>query len=352
MRLATLFSGVGAPEQAAKRVYGDSLELVFACEWDKFARQSFTANYSLSEEHFHRDINDLDGTQYKGKVDCIVGGSPCQDFSVAGLRAGIDGVRGQLIWEYYRIIKEVKPKYFIYENVKGMKSDKGGKTLADFLEVFEQLGYHCHHSVLNSKHYGVPQNRERIFIVGFLDETEHSMFKFAEKTELTKSIRDVLEESVEDKRYLSVRALKGYAKHKDRHEGRGNGFAFKPKEVDDVASCLTTRYGSRPTDTYIFDDTSSGKRVSEKIALPTYEDFVRGINTLTSDSQKVIRRLSPRECFRLQDFPDSFKFVVSDSQLYKQAGNSMTVAVVEMIFHQIVVAVGAAGSLTDGVKEN
>jgi DNA (cytosine-5)-methyltransferase 1 len=305
MKLATLFSGVGAPEQGAKRVYGDALELVFACEWDKYARESFNANYKIAPEHFHKDINELDGTQYQGQVDCIVGGSPCQDFSLAGLRTGIDGHRGQLIWQYYRIIKEVKPKYFIYENVKGILSDKEGKTLSDFLEVFRTLGYLCHFEVLNSKDYGVPQNRERLFIVGFLDEDEYFRFRFADKIPLTRTISDVLEDDVGDKFYLSEKALSGFTKHKERHQEKGNVFAFKPKHIDDIASCLTTKYGGRATDTFVYVD------------------------------KKVIRKLTPRECFRLQDFPDSFKFVVSDTQLYKQAGNSMTVAVLEMIFIQL-----------------
>ncbi|HET8686173.1 MAG TPA: DNA (cytosine-5-)-methyltransferase, partial [Methanosarcina sp.] len=139
MRIGTLFSGIGSPEQAAQRVW-DNSELVFACEWDKFARQSFKANYEIAEEHFHKDINDMDGHQYAGKVNIIVGGSPCQDFSIAGLRAGVDGHRGQLIWQYFRIINEVRPPVFIYENVKGMISDKGGNTIQDFLEVFRSIG--------------------------------------------------------------------------------------------------------------------------------------------------------------------------------------------------------------------
>ena len=121
MRIGTLFSGIGSPEQGASRVY-DDLDLVFACEWDKYARESFKANYDIQDEHFHKDIADMDGTQYKDKVDIIIGGSPCQDFSIAGLRKGIEGNKGVLIYEYIRIIDEVSPPIFIYENVKGMLS--------------------------------------------------------------------------------------------------------------------------------------------------------------------------------------------------------------------------------------
>ena len=139
LRYGCLFSGIGAPLQGAYRVYGkENVEHIFSCEFDKYARQSFQANYEIEDEHFHIDVNEMDGKQYKDKVDIIIGGSPCQDFSIAGLRAGIDGHRGQLIWQYYRIIMEAQPEIFIYENVKGMVSDKGGKTLNDFLQIFRE----------------------------------------------------------------------------------------------------------------------------------------------------------------------------------------------------------------------
>ena len=131
MRIGTLFSGIGSPEQGAKRVYKD-LELIFACEWDKFARESFNANYKIDQSHFHNDICNMNGKQYKDKIDILIGGSPCQDFSLAGLRKGIDGNKGILIYEYIRIIEEVQPPIFIYENVKGMLSDKGGKNYKRF----------------------------------------------------------------------------------------------------------------------------------------------------------------------------------------------------------------------------
>lgn len=312
MRIGTLFSGIGAPEQAAIRVYGDKFEHVFACEWDKFARQSFNAIYDIDEKHFHKDINDMDGKQYAEQTDIIIGGSPCQDFSIAGLRAGVEGKRGSLIWQYFRIIDEVRPPVFVYENVKGMLSDKNGKTLQDFLEVFRSIGYFCHWDVLNSKDYGVPQNRERVFIVGFLDHEAYYRFQFAPKVKLEKRLKDVFESEVDDKYYLSDKFVHGMQTHKERHKDRGNGFAFEPKSADEIESinCLSCGYGSRATDTYI------------------YEDDYR------------IRKLTPLECWRLQDFPDEAHEKakaagVSDSQRYKQAGDSITVAVMEMIFRQI-----------------
>jgi len=392
MKLATLFSGVGAPEQASKRVYGDGLELVFACEWDKYARESFNANYKIAPEHFHKDINELDGTQYQGQVDCIVGGSPCQDFSLAGLRAGIDGHRGQLIWQYYRTISEIKPKYFVYENVKGMLSDKNGKTLSDFLEMFRTLGYLCHFEVLDSRDYGVPHHRERLWLVGFLDEREYFKFRFADKIPLTRTIRDVLEDAPGSKYFLSkpideynqesqgnkvcdgdvfhtlVAGTHGYAngyvvddKPKILQVGRGynkggehdicptitsnsfehNNFVVSSKVSKDIKPSVRENFirdyeqivaSDKPV---FYSECKSGFQdnkvcLTESACLRAHND-----NLFTLDKQKVIRKLTPRECFRLQDFPDSFKFVVSDTQLYKQAGNSMTVVVLEMIFRQL-----------------
>lgn len=380
MRLGTLFSGIGAPEQGAKRVYGDDLELVFACEWDKFARKSFKANYDISDEHFHVDINDMDGTQYKGKVDVIVGGSPCQDFSIAGLRAGVDGQRGQLIWQYFRIIKEVMPQIFIYENVKGFVRDKNGKTLKDFLEVFRSIGYNCHYEVVNTKYYGVPQNRERIYIVGFLDIEMYYRFEFAPKVSLIKRLKDVLEQNVDEKYYIN----RDIELFKEENEGvigmldiKGNDCIRRVYGVDGNAPCLQTMQGGmrEPKILDFTNDFNEGKTReyadfsptlrSERFGLAVQEPNIIQLNEPKFSQQRIystegisptiaagnlgggkepckhltddyrIRKLTPRECLRLQDFPDTFKQVVSDSQMYKQTGNSMSVNILEMIFKQI-----------------
>ena len=150
MRIATLFSGIGAPEQAAKRVYPKH-EVVFACEFDKFARQSFEANYNIEPEHFHKDVHDLDATQYKDKVDILIGGSPCQAFSIAGLRHGTEDERGQLIYQYIRVVEECMPEVIVYENVKGMLSIGGGRTIKEFVQALRDIGYYCHYDVVNTK---------------------------------------------------------------------------------------------------------------------------------------------------------------------------------------------------------
>ena len=366
MIIGTLFSGIGSAEQAIKRVYPDA-QTIFACEWDKYARQSYQANYEIDDAHFHADINDMDGKPYRGKVDVIVGGSPCQDFSIAGLREGVEGKRGQLIWQYFRIIDEVRPRYFVYENVKGMVSDKGGQTLKDFLSVFRDIGYNCHYEVLNSKDYGIPQNRERIFIVGFLDMDEYYRFQFAPKIPLTKKLRDVLESEVDEKYYLNKpfteynKQSQGNALHDTAKEAPAicagtHGYAmgyiqesmierWANKKVgstlDNIAPTIKAicankniRQSPNVIEPKILQLPRGKNNGGEHEVCPTISSSCFEHNNLLQDSYRI-RKLIPRECLRLQDFPDTFRQVVSDSQMYKQTGNSKTVAVVEMIFRQI-----------------
>ena len=237
MKIGTLFSGIGAPEQACRRVYGEKLEHSFACEWDKYARQSFVANYDIKEEVFFKDVNDMDGTKFANEVDLVIGGSPCQAFSIAGLRKGTEDTRGQLIYQFIRIIDEVKPPHFIYENVKGMLSIEQGETIKEFLTYLSLTGYAVTMDVVNSKWYNVPQNRERVFIVGqkleegmvrkkvrptdtqinnkrCVEILNHLMDKipdfhylyeyvYPKPIGLQKKLKDVLEPNVDEKYYLS-----------------------------------------------------------------------------------------------------------------------------------------------------
>ena len=387
MRIGTIFSGCGAPEQAAARVW-QGHEVAFACEWDKYARQSYLANYEIDETHFHKDVKELDGTQYRGKVDVLIGGSPCQAFSIAGLRNGTDDERGQLIYQYVRVVDEVKAPVIVYEYVKGMLSIDGGRTIKEFVEALREIGYYCHYEVLNTKDYGVPQNRERIFLVGFLDHEAYYRFSFAPKVKLEKRLKDVLEPSVDEKYYLSETAIKGFSSHAERMAERGNGFKFDPTDGNTIASSVTTRAGGRPDDNFVKEQKSEieiigeldrkgeenqrriygtngvapslragmgeGGGITPKIMEPKildltndfgegktreYTEFAPTLRSerfgLATKQNYRIRKLTPRECLRLQDFPDTFKQVVSDSQMYKQAGNAMSCNVVEMVFRCI-----------------
>lgn len=364
LRYACLFSGIGAPLQGAYRVYGkENIEHIFSCEYDKFARQSFKALYNIDDEHFHADIRDLDATKYCGKVDILVGGSPCQAFSMAGLRNGTNDERGQLIYQYIRIVDEVKAPIIIYENVKGMISIHNGNTIKEFVQALRDIGYYCHYEVINTKDYGVPQNRERIFLVGFLDYEHYHRFSFAPKQKLAKRLKDVLETDVDEKYYLSATFIETSVAHKKRHEQRGNGFSFAPKTGNDICGCIATKYGARQTDTFINEGVIGKldikgddyiKRVygtdGVSPCLPTMQGGNqepkiiamggRNKDNLVLEREYAIRKLTPLEVWRLQDFPDEAHEAVkaagvSDSQRYKQAGNSMSVNVLEMIFKQI-----------------
>jgi len=393
--MISLFAGIGAVEMAAKRVY-DNVEVVAAAEIDKFARQSYMAIHGINEEHFYKDVRKMEATQYRGAVDLLAFGFPCQDYSIAGKRAGLEGQKGTLFYEGARIINECRPSVFVAENVKGLLSSNGGEDFKTIMNILRnELGYYCHYDVLNTKDYGVPQNRERVFIVGFLDSDAYYRFQFAPKIPLTKRLKDVLEDSVDEKYYLSDRFIQGMEAHKERHKDRGNGFAFEPKSADEIESinCLSCGYGSRNTDTYINEgvvgnrepkilDDQGRKRKQENPVLrsicPTLraqthgnepkvvftepkilDDYNGKIKTdgiacaLTTscgssaerNGQKAItprcriRKLTPLECWRLQDFPDEAFYkaekVVSNSRLYMQAGNSITVAVMEMILRQV-----------------
>jgi len=366
--LATLFSGIGAPEFAAREVF-DEVETVFACEIDKYARQSYLANHDAPLA-FYEDVCDLDARAYAGKIDILIGGSPCQDFSIAGQRAGEDGERGNLIWQFYRVVSEARPSIFVYENVKGFLSINGGKSYQRFLDALRGLGYHCHAEILNTKDYGIPQNRERLYIAGFLNADEYHAFSLAPKAGCGR-LADFLDTSVEEKYFLSDRALAYFRSKHPKFNGE-----FRPKDANEnIADTLATNPGHRRTDTFI--------KVVGELDIPTFKrarqiydtDGVsptlltaknnqetpkviqrsRGFNkggefescpTISSNSfeqnnllkSERIRKLTPRECLRLQGFPENFKIVVSDTQAYKQAGNAMSVNVVKMILEQIKLA--------------
>ena len=365
MTLATLFSGIGAPEFAAREVF-DEVKTVFACEIDKFARLSYLANHDAPLA-FYEDVCDLDARPYAGKIDILIGGSPCQDFSIAGQRAGEDGERGNLIWQFYRVVSEARPSVFVYENVKGFLSINGGKSYQRFMDALRRMGYHCHAEILNTKDYGIPQNRERLYIVGFLDAREYHAFSLAPKTGCGR-LADFLDASVEEKYFLSDRALAHFRSKHPKFNGK-----FEPKDANEnIANTPTTNPGPRRTDAFI--------KVAGELDIPTFKrarqiydtDGVsptlltaknnqetpkviqrsRGVNkggefavcpTISSSSfeqnnllkSERIRKLTPRECLRLQGFPESFKIVVSDTQAYKQAGNAMSVNVVKMILERV-----------------
>jgi len=247
LKIGTLFSGIGTPEQSLKYLNIEH-ETVFACEIDKYARTTYLAN-NEAPNTFYDDVYNIDGNKYKNQIDILIGGSPCQSFSIAGKRMGTSCPRGNLIYEYFRIVEESQPKVFIYENVKGFLSIDKGETFKNFVQSFKDLGYTTYHQVLNTKDYLVPQNRERIYIVGFKDIVD---FNFQEKQELKLRLKDMLEDEVDEKYLLSEKLVTYFEKHKEEQKEKGNGFGWQPLDKNSEISFTITNPGkTRPNETYI-----------------------------------------------------------------------------------------------------
>lgn len=439
IKVGSDFSGVGAFDQALIRLK-INYETVFSCDMDKYARQSYIANYG-EPKYYPIDV-------YKRSIpneslDLYMTSPPCQAFSLAGSRKGEDDKRGVLFYNSHEFIKQNKPRFFIFENVKGLLSDNSGKTFANWTQLLggksingnpnifpleDAVGYHIYHKVLNAKHYGVPQNRERVFIIGIRDDKDN-VFQWPKKELLIKRLKDVLEHQVDEKYYLSDKMM-DYLHNRSANFNNGK---INYKGENDTASCITkssssidisdniikvgnTNPSGNGMNGNIFDangicptlSTNKGEGIKVKqnvmmgairgrnpenpksrvISLPTEQRLELNMNgtsnaltTVQKDNVVVygnlkggkwdktheqngrvydvngigatvqtmgggnqqpkihkdysIRRLTPRECFRLMDFPDAFKMPCSNSQMYKQAGNSIVVSVLAKIIQNL-----------------
>jgi len=309
IRLIELFGGIGAPRKALQRL-GIEHEVVDYVEIDKYAVKSYNAIYGTNYEP--QDITEWNKNL---DVDLIFHGSPCQDFSLAGKQAGGEkdsGTRSSLLYETVRIVEREKPKYVIWENVKNVISKKHKHTFDNYLHEMELLGYTNYYQVLNAKDYGIPQNRERVFTISILGE--HNTFNFPPKQELKLRLKDMLEDEIDEKYYLKT--FDGFVdkKYKDFEDNRGytpNMFnPYNKSEINDIAPTQSTQCGST---------TSSA--------------------TVLIKNDLRIRKLTPKECWRLMGFDDidfeKAAQVNSNAQLYKQAGNSIVVNVLEAIFKEL-----------------
>lgn len=255
MKVLSLFSGIGAFELALKRI-GVNVELVGFSEIDKYATKSYCSVHGVSEDLNLGDISKIDLAKLKelGDIDLITHGSPCQDFSIAGRLAGGDkgsGTRSSLMWCTVDIVEAVRPKYVVWENVKNLLSSKNRHNFDGYLEIMDKLGYNSYYKVLNAKNYGIPQNRERVFTVSIRKDIDEG-YEFPEEIELTKKLKDVLEESVDEKYYLSDKLIAGLIANTERQRAKGNGFTFETTDGDCVAKTVTTRVGAcRSGDNYI-----------------------------------------------------------------------------------------------------
>lgn len=317
INLATAFSGIGAVEQAFQQL-GVEHNIKFAGDIDPFCKESYFANYDIDERRWHSDVHDFTAIEYKNSIDLFVGGSPCQSFSIMGKRKGFEEARGTLFYEYARIVKECQPKVFIYENVTGMLNHDGGHTWKVISSVFDELEYQWTYWVLNAKDYGIPQNRRRIFVVGFHKDYASFFSKLMEpsQVELNFKVEDLLDEDVPNKYYLPE---KGFYRVIDPNQSKH--VALNGKIARCQVACQQYNW---------FGDMRFEDKIPERIQLDDriYKGFYKG-------TLGVTRCLTPRECLRLMGFSDSFKLVVNDQQLYRQSGNSIAVPVIKAVVKQI-----------------
>lgn len=365
-RIATLFSGIGAIEYAFKRL-NLKTEIVFASDIDKYAKESYFANYDIDESRWYNDVRDVKGKKYKGQIDLLVGGSPCQSFSMVGKRKGFKDTRGTLFYEFARIVKESQPKVFIFENVKGLINHDQGNTFDTIKATFDELGYKYFYQVLNSKDYGMPQHRERIFVIGFKDKSID--FEFPDPIDLEHKMQDFLEDYTDSKYYLKEKGVKFVTSSKNRKKRytQINGdialcqkanqqfnwhgdFVFEnqeTKEFDEfifnVNQVEEKYYLSEKTSKYVLCEGTKNFKTTIKtdleIARPLLQSMHKmhraGVDNYVTHDKGRIRKLTPKECLRLMGFRDDFKQVVSDTQMYRQAGNSIVVDVLISLLKQM-----------------
>lgn len=298
-RAIDLFAGIGGIRLGFQHAFQENIEFVFASEIDKYACETYYANYG---EKPYGDITKIDEKNIP-PFDILLGGFPCQAFSIAGLRKGFEDTRGTLFFEIARIVEHHKPQVVFLENVKGFKNHDKGTTFKVVKETLQNLGYKVFAEVLNAKDFGVPQNRERIYIIAFLD---HSIeFEFPQKIEQGLQVKKLLQNKVDDKYYYNDKPL--YEKIKDDVNNPESIYQWRRQYVREnksgVCPTLTANMGTG------------------------------GHNVPIVRDKKGIRKLTPRECLNFQGFPENFILPSNqvDSQLYKQSGNSVVVPVINHI---------------------
>lgn len=359
LRVMELFGGIGACSKALENL-GMNFEIVDYVEIDKYAVKSFNAIHGTKFEP--QDIKEWDK---KIEVDLIMHGSPCQDFSIAGRQAGGDkdsGTRSSLMYETLRIVAKTKPKYVIWENVKNLLSKKHRHNFDAYIESMKELGYVSSFQVLNAKDYGIPQNRERVFTVSTREDVwdrgynDFNTFDFPKPIELKRKLKDMLEDEVDEKYFISENMMNyfmGVNQKPSKFPRKERFLANINRKDQDRANSITTAPGQRPTDNFIkvrtankqgFDLATEGDGIDLQYPTSTTRRGRVGHEVsktiMTGDGMGVvdgyrIRKLTPKECWRLMGFDDEdfekAAQVNSNAQLYKQAGNSIVVAVLQSI---------------------
>lgn len=362
IKLATAFSGIGAIEQAFERLNID-YELEFACDngdieidvdYDKelkkirrmktiqekreyvdnlymsnsrkhnFVKDAYLANYSVKDNNFFYDVKLLDGNAFKNKIDLFVGGSPCQSFSIAGARGGFEDARGTLFYEYARLVKEIQPKVFIYENVYGVLTHDKGNTWKVMQNIFDELGYYYKWEILNAKDYGIPQGRRRLYVVGFKDKKEFDKFEFPKPQKLKYTMQDFLVENVKE----------GNLVNKNGKLVITEKVGEEPEEKYYLSEKLRKYVLCPGTKNFMHHDAEIDLPIARALLSTQGNTHRASVNNYVTTNGKI-RALTVRETYRLMGFPDSFKIVVSKAQALKQSGNSIVVDVLIAILKNI-----------------
>lgn len=352
LKLATVFSGIGAIEQALLKM-NIKYDIVFACDTGEryidideniikkeienlseleknafikkmydstkkhnYVKDSYFANYDIDESRWYDDIRFVDGIKHKNEVDLFVGGSPCQSFSIIGKRAGLEDARGTLFYEYARLVKEMQPKVFIYENVPGMLSHDRGNTWKVIYDVFCSLGYKVYWNVLNAMDYGIPQDRRRLFVVGFKNENVN--FEFPKPIKLQTTMFDYLENDVLPRHYLGKKGFEFVTNPKYKNRARINHDIIQTQKANQQFN-WNGDFVFEPVEKVI-----NNKDIMARAYIGNWNGHIG-----------VCRQLTYRECMRLMGFSEDYKIVVPNVPAYRQAGNSIVVNVLEALIKEI-----------------
>lgn len=314
-----LFAGIGGFRLALQNLGG---ECVFTSEWDREAKKTYKANFG---ETPFGDITKEETKKYiPDGFEILCAGFPCQAFSIAGKRGGFEDTRGTLFFDVAEIIKRKQPKAIFLENVKGLRNHNGGKTLATILNVLRNdLGYFVPDpQIINAKDFGVPQNRERIYIVGFHSSTNVTEFNYPKPLNKKIVFNDIKEKDVPPtKYYLSTQYLQTLENHKARHENKGNGFGYAIIPDEGISNAIVVGGMGRERNLVI------DHRIT---------DFKPTTHIKGEVNRKGIRKMTPREWARLQGFPDNYLIPVADASAYKQFGNSVAVPAIEATAKEII----------------
>ena len=313
-----LFAGIGGFRVAMQNLGG---KCVFTSEWDKEAKKTYRANFG--EVPFGDITKEQTKNYIPDEFDLLCAGFPCQAFSIAGKRGGFEDTRGTLFFDVAEIIKRKKPKAIFLENVKGLRNHNGGKTLETILNVLRNdLNYFVPEpQIINAKDFGVPQHRERIYIVGFRKDLNISKFEYPKTSNKKVTFAKIKEKKVvETKYYLSTQYLTTLINHKARHESKGNGFGYAIIKDNEIANAIVVGGMGRERNLVIDD----------RITDYTPTTHIKG-----TVNREGIRKMTPREWARLQGFPDTFKIPVADASAYKQFGNSVAVPAIQATAEKI-----------------